>query len=67
MAGTTANLELDVALIGGGETLRQALASNFEKIDASVGVTTGLPAHGPGDEGKILKIVDGAPAWVDPT
>lgn len=58
----TPNLNLDTGLVGGGEQLRQAIAKNFEKVDARA-----LPAFDPvADEGKSLGIVDGELAWVTP-
>lgn len=55
MATKTTNLGLDTGLTGGGEQLRQALAKNFEAIDASA-----LPKVTSADNGKVLMVVDGA-------
>lgn len=54
MATKTTKLGLDTGLVGGGEQLRQALAQNFEKIDAA-----SLPPVTAADNGKVLKVVDG--------
>lgn len=64
MATTTPNLGLDTGLVGGGEQLRQALSENFKKIDAAL--AENLPAATVADNGKVLTIVAGVPAWVTP-